>query len=52
MNTKAVWRMVVLDISGLYTKIYDEIYVDSNQKLNMLFQLYEDKSTYKCILLN
>ncbi len=51
METNAVWRMVVLDISGLYTRIYDEIYVDSDKKLNMLLQLYEDTSTYKCVLI-
>lgn len=50
-DNNELWRMVILDVSGLYVRIYDEIYGNNDKKLNMLLDTYDDRSTYKCILL-
>lgn len=42
-NDKTIWRLLVLDVSEMYTKIYDEIYGDDPELLTDLLDVYSDK---------
>lgn len=48
---KTVWRLLVLDISEIYTKIYDEIYGNNPELLSELLDVYSDKKKYQCLIL-
>lgn len=48
---KTVWRLLVLDISEIYTKIYDEIYGNNPELLSELLDIYSDKKKYQCLIL-
>lgn len=48
---KTVWRLLVLDISEMYTKIYDEIYGKDPELLSELLDVYSDKKKYQCLIL-
>lgn len=45
-----IWRLVILDISGMYTQIYDEVYGNNEETLDELLQLYSDHDKYVCII--
>lgn len=48
---KTVWRLLILDISEIYTKIYDEIYGNNPELLSELLDVYSDKKKYQCLIL-
>ena len=48
---KTIWRLLVLDISEIYTKIYDEIYGNNPELLSELLDIYSDKKKYQCLIL-
>lgn len=50
-NDKTIWRLLVLDVSEMYTKIYDEIYGDDPELLTDLLDVYSDKKKYQCLIL-
>lgn len=48
---KNTWRLLVIDRSGIYSQIHDEIYGNNQETLNELMRVYSDKKKYQCILL-
>jgi len=52
MNMEELWHVVVLDVSGLYARIYDEVYGNTEDRLEYVLDEYSDKDTYKCIMLS
>lgn len=44
-------RILVMDISGMYSSVYDEAYipVDRADLLNEFLHKYKDKNKYLCI---
>lgn len=50
-TNKTIWRLLILDVSGVYTQIYDEIYGNNPNTLSELLELYSDEkniSVYHC----
>lgn len=45
------WRLLVIDKSGLYSQIHDEIYGNNSGTLDELLRVYSDKRKYECIVL-
>ena len=45
------WRVVILDITEMYTKIYDEVYGENSETLHKLLDLYSKKPEFLCIIL-
>lgn len=45
------WRLLVLDKSGLYSQIHDEIYGTNPDTLKELMEIYSDKRKYECLVL-
>lgn len=50
-TSKTVWRLLILDVSGMYTQIYDEIYGNNLNTLSELLELYSDRTNYLCLSL-
>lgn len=50
-TNKTVWRLLILDVSGMYTQIYDEIYGNNPNTLSELLELYSDRTKYLCLSL-
>lgn len=50
-TNKTIWRLLILDVSGVYTQIYDEIYGNNPNTLSELLELYSDEKKYKCLSL-
>lgn len=48
---KDTWRFLVIDKSGLYAQIHDEVYGNNAETLNELREIYSDKSKYQCMVL-
>lgn len=48
---KDTWRFLVIDKSGLYAQIHDEVYGNNTETLNELMEIYSDKSKYQCMVL-
>lgn len=48
---KDTWRFLIIDKSGLYAQIYDEVYGNNTETLNELMEIYSDKSRYQCVVL-
>ena len=48
---KYVWRMLILDMSGIYTQIYDEIYGNNPQVLHELYGKYSKVDGLVCLIL-
>lgn len=51
METNYIWRLLILDKSGMYTQIYDEVYGNNTETLTELQQIYSDKEKYICLLI-
>lgn len=51
METNYIWRLLILDKSGMYTQIYDEVYGNNPETLAELQQIYSDKEKYICLLI-
>lgn len=45
------WRLLIIDKSGLYSQIYDEIYGNNPDTLADLVEMYSDRKKYQCIVL-
>lgn len=50
-DKKYVWRMLILDTSGVYTQIYDEIYGNNPQVLQELYDKYSKVHGLMCLIL-
>lgn len=50
-NRDYVWRLLILDKSGMYTRIYDEIYGNNPVVLNELYDKYSKNKDYICLIL-
>lgn len=48
---KNMWRLLILDKSGLYTQIYDEIYGNNPKTLQELYDEYSVKEGFTCVIL-
>lgn len=48
---KNTWRLLIINRSGLYSQIHDEIYGNNLETLDELMRVYSDKKKYQCILL-
>ncbi len=48
---KNTWRLLVIDRSGIYSQIHDELYGNNQETLTELMRVYSDKKKYQCILL-
>lgn len=51
METNYIWRLLILDKSGMYTQIYDEVYGSTPEALAELQQAYADPKKYVCLLM-
>lgn len=49
--SKDTWRLLIIDKSGLYSQIYDEIYGNNPGTLNELKEIYSEDSMFECIVL-
>lgn len=49
---KDMWRCLVIDKSGLYAQIHDEVYGNNVETLNELMEIYSDKRKYECVVLD
>lgn len=49
-ENNCIWRLLILDTSGVYTQIYDEIYGNNPETLRDLLELYSGNSDYACII--
>ncbi len=49
--SKDTWRLLIIDRSGLYSQIYDEIYGVNPDTLAELIKVYSDSSKYQCLIL-
>lgn len=45
------WRLLILDKSGLYTQIYDEVYGNNPETLKELYDKYSQMDDYICLIL-
>lgn len=43
---KDTWRCLVIDKSGLYSQIHDEVYGNNAETLRELKEIYSDKGKY------
>lgn len=50
-ETSQAWRVVILDSSGLYTQIYDEVYGNGGKSLQELFDIYSNRKGFSCFIL-
>ena len=50
-NRDYVWRLLILDKSGMYTQIYDEIYGNNPAVLKELYDKYSKNKDYICLIL-
>lgn len=50
-DTDGFWRILILDISGVYSQIYDEVYGYGSCEMNDLLAMYNADSQYACIVL-
>lgn len=50
-DKKYVWRMLILNTSGVYTQIYDEIYGNNPQVLHELYDNYSKVDGLICLIL-
>lgn len=48
---KGTWRFLIIDKSGLYAQIHDEVYGNNIETLNELMEIYSDKRKYHCMVL-
>lgn len=48
---KDTWRFLIIDKSGLYAQIHDEVYGNNTETLNELMEIYSDKNKYQCVVL-
>lgn len=46
-----MWRLLILDKSGLYTQIYDEIYGNNPNTLDELYHMYSKNKDFICLIL-
>lgn len=44
--SKDTWRLLIIDRSGLYSQIYDEIYGVNHDTLAELIKVYSNSSKY------
>lgn len=49
--SKDTWRLLIIDKSGLYSQIYDEIYGVNPDTLAELIKVYSNSSKYQCLIL-
>lgn len=49
--SKDTWRLLIIDKSGLYAQIYDEIYGVNPDTLNELKKMYSGEDGFECIVL-
>lgn len=49
---KDMWRCLVIDKSGLYAQIHDEVYGNNVETLNELMSIYSDRRKYECVVLD
>ena len=45
------WRLLIINKSGLYSQIQDEIYGTNSDTLKELMEIYSDKRKYQCLVL-
>ena len=45
------WRLLIIDKSGLYSQIHDEIYGNNPDTLADLVEMYSDRKKYQCLVL-
>ena len=50
-DKKYVWRMLILNTSGVYTQIHDEIYGNNPQVLYELYDKYSKVDGLICLIL-
>jgi len=48
---KNTWRFLIIDKSGLYSQIHDEVYGNNDETLKELMNIYSDKRKYQCVVL-
>lgn len=48
---KNTWRFLIIDKSGLYAQIHDEVYGNNAETLNELMEIYSDKSKYQYMII-
>ncbi len=49
--SKDTWRLLIIDKSGLYSQIYDEIYGNNPETLKELKEIYSGEDEFECIVL-
>lgn len=49
---KNTWRFLIIDKSGLYSQIHDEVYGNNDETLKELMNIYSDKRKYQCVVLD
>ena len=49
---KDTWRFLIIDKSGLYSHINDEVYGNNEESLRELKEIYSDKGKYQCMVLD
>lgn len=49
--SKDTWRLLIIDKSGLYSQIYDEIYGVNPDTLKELKEIYSEDDRFECIVL-
>lgn len=49
--SKDTWRLLIIDKSGLYSQIFDEIYGNNPETLNELKEIYSEDNRFECIVL-
>ena len=49
--SKDTWRLLIIDKSGLYSQIYDEIYGNNPETLRELKEIYSNDERFECIVL-
>lgn len=49
---KDTWRFLIIDKSGLYAQIHDEVYGNNAETLRELKEIYSDKGKYQCMVLD
>lgn len=49
--SKDTWRLLIIDKSGLYAQIYDEIYGVNPDTLKELKEIYSEEDGFTCIVL-
>ena len=49
--SKDTWRLLIIDKSGLYSQIYDEICGNNPETLRELKEIYSNDERFECIVL-